>query len=68
MKQQITADDRLIESEMQRLSLLALRQGVNAANSEVVSRLIAYMRWLDDVNGTRDSYTLFQGIADQLIE
>jgi hypothetical protein len=67
-KQQITADDELIESEMRRLNTLAEQRGLNAAHTEVISRLIASVLWLDHRYGTQQSYELFQSMADNLIE
>ena len=65
---QVTADDELIESEVQRFNALVLQRGLSAANTEVISKLTACVLWLDTCYGTRRSYEVFQGISDGLIE
>jgi hypothetical protein len=61
-RQHFPRDDALIRSEMLRFSRMATERGLNAANTEVISRLIA------NVYGTREAYDLFQSIADNLLE
>jgi hypothetical protein len=67
-RQHFPRDDALIDSEMQRFSRIAAERGLNAANTEVISRLIASVLWLDEVYGTRKAYDLFQNVADHLLE
>ena len=53
---QVTADDELIEAEVQRFNSLVLQRGLNAANTEVISKLTACVLWLDNCYGTKRSY------------
>ena len=67
-RQHFPRDDALIESEMQRFSRIGVERGLNAANTEVISKLTACVLWLDTCYGTRRSYEVFQGVADGLSE
>ena len=55
---QVTADDELIEAEVQRFNSLVLQRGLNAANTEVISKLTACVLWLDNCYGTKRSYAV----------
>ena len=67
-RNQVTTDDELVESEVQRFNTLVLQRGLSVANTEVISKLTACVLWLDTCYGTRRSYEVFQGVADGLIE
>jgi hypothetical protein len=62
------ADDALIEHQVEHFQTVAARQGLAAAKQEFVNRLIGYVFWFEDCYGTRQTYELFQHVADQLVE
>ncbi len=67
-QQEFVLDDDLIDDEMIRLSRLALSHGMDAASRDIISHLMAYLRWVERVHGTRAGFDLFQAAADLVIE
>ncbi len=64
----VRIDDELFDSEMQRLIQMLLSRGVDATISDLATRMVAYMVWLDTTHGSKPRYEFFQGVADQLVE
>jgi hypothetical protein len=64
----IKANDDLIEHQVEHFKAVAACQGLQAAKAEFVNRLIGEVFWFEAAFGTRQTYELFQLVADQLVE
>jgi hypothetical protein len=62
------ANDEVIERQVKYFKDVARRQGLPAAKEEFVNHLIGLAFWCEDAFGTRQTYELFQVVADQLVE
>jgi hypothetical protein len=64
----IEANDEVIEQQVAYFKDVAARQGLHAAKAEFVNRLIGSVFWFEEAFGTRQTYQLFQAVADSLVE
>jgi hypothetical protein len=60
--------DRAVQRQLGAWKTLAERDGMPAARAQATEALIAAAFWFDLTCGRRQAYTLFQQIADQLVE
>jgi hypothetical protein len=67
MERQV-ADRELMHDEVRRLNVLARRRGVPAATTEVASRVLGAVMWLDERYGSRTTYEFLQSLADTVVE
>jgi hypothetical protein len=60
--------DYAAQAQLAKWNALAQQRGLDAVKAEVVDQLYACTYWLDEVYGPRAAYTLFQNVADQLVD
>jgi hypothetical protein len=65
---QIEADDAVIDSQVEHFKAVARSRGLEAARTEFINRLIGESYWFMETFGARQTYELYQKIADQVIE
>jgi hypothetical protein len=58
--------DRLMQREMDSVDNLIKREGLAAAKDQVLAQLMAGVYFINKNYGSREAYTLFQQLADQM--